>query len=563
MPDCNDMPGKESRQSRWKRQEATPILVDFETARKQGISQRQFAEQAQVPRTTLQHWLARKQSLDEDPVVVEFLESPQGLAFIHRLVVAAHHCFEQMSPAGLRPLCLFLRLSHLDRVVAASYGAQQALAQMMRDGIIEFGQQEHIRLARGMQPRSINLCEDETFHPEVCLVAIEPVSGFIVVERYSDKRSAQSWSDAVKEGLGEMPLEVVQVTSDQAKGIVAQVQNELGAHSSPDLFHVQHEVSKAASLPLATAVRNRLEQLEAARDKKQKLETKLSTRKPGSSELRARRLTESLERAAQAQQTAQVLLEEAAQRQEQMRGAIRGLSEAYHPYHLEQATPRDESVLEAELEAHFEQMDTVAQEASLSQKSRQRIAKARRVVPLMVATMAFFWQQVRRWLTQLALEAEFEEVVHHQLIAGFYLKLVAEKSSEPDERDRLHDRARRLLARARAPNGALAALQPARREAIEKVARQCAELFQRSSSCVEGRNGRLELWHRSLHRLSESKLRALTVLHNFFIQRADGTTAAERFYGAPPRDLFEWLLDRVAVPARPAARRTRRASQVA
>ena len=35
------------------------------------------------------------------------------------------------------------------------------------------------------------------------------------------------------------------------------------------------------------------------------------------------------------------------------------------------------------------------------------------------------------------------------------------------------------------------------------------------------------------------------------MRRADGTTAAERFYGAAPRDCFAWLLDRLAVPARP------------
>ena len=39
-----------------------------------------------------------------------------------------------------------------------------------------------------MPRRSISLCEDETFHPQTCLVAIEPVSGFILVERYSERR---------------------------------------------------------------------------------------------------------------------------------------------------------------------------------------------------------------------------------------------------------------------------------------------------------------------------------------------------------------------------------------
>jgi hypothetical protein len=34
-----------------------------------------------------------------------------------------------------------------------------------------------------MQPRKVTLANDETFHPQPCLVAIEPVSGFIVSAR--------------------------------------------------------------------------------------------------------------------------------------------------------------------------------------------------------------------------------------------------------------------------------------------------------------------------------------------------------------------------------------------
>jgi hypothetical protein len=84
-----------------------------------------------------------------------------------------------------------------------------------------------------------------------------------------------------------------------------------------------------------------------------------------------------------------------------------------------------------------------------------------------------------------------------------------------------------------------------------KKARQCAALFQRSSSCVEGRNGVLSLKHHAIHKLNPNKLQALTVLHNFFSSRNDGTTAAERFFEKKPRDVFEWLLYSVDLPVRP------------
>lgn len=59
---------------------------------------------------------------------------------------------------------------------------------------------------------------------------------------------------------------------------------------------------------------------------------------------------------------------------------------------------------------------------------------------------------------------------------------------------------------------------------------ECANLLQRSSSCVEGRDGQLSLRHHGLHRLSNRKLAALTAVHNYFIKRRDGTFPAERFF---------------------------------
>lgn len=86
---------------------------------------------------------------------------------------------------------------------------------------------------------------------------------------------------------------------------------------------------------------------------------------------------------------------------------------------------------------------------------------------------------------------------------------------------------------------------------IEQACQQCADLFQRSSSCVEGRNGQLSLRHHGLHRLSNRKLAALTAVHNYFMRRRDGTTPAERFFGNKPREMFEFLLGNIDLPGRP------------
>jgi hypothetical protein len=67
--------------------------------------------------------------------------------------------------------------------------------------------------------------------------------------------------------------------------------------------------------------------------------------------------------------------------------------------------------------------------------------------------------------------------------------------------------------------------------------------FQRTSSPVEGRNGYLSRIHHCGRGLSAHRLQVLTVIHNFALRRADGTTAAQRLFGRPFPDLFEFIVE--------------------
>ncbi len=66
--------------------------------------------------------------------------------------------------------------------------------------------------------------------------------------------------------------------------------------------------------------------------------------------------------------------------------------------------------------------------------------------------------------------------------------------------------------------------------------------FQRSTSQVEGRNARLDESHHRFRGMGELQIKTQTILHNFWITREDGTTAAERLFKFKPPNLFEWLL---------------------
>ena len=77
------------RNFQWKREEVVSNLVDFDKVR-QKKSQRQFTKEHAIPRSTFRHWVKRKESIDALPSVADFLESPGGLALIHKIVTAAH-----------------------------------------------------------------------------------------------------------------------------------------------------------------------------------------------------------------------------------------------------------------------------------------------------------------------------------------------------------------------------------------------------------------------------------------------------------------------------------------
>jgi hypothetical protein len=65
--------------------------------------------------------------------------------------------------------------------------------------------------------------------------------------------------------------------------------------------------------------------------------------------------------------------------------------------------------------------------------------------------------------------------------------------------------------------------------------------YQRCSSSVESRNGYLSQIFHNRRGLSSKQLKVMTVIHNFYLKRGDGTTAAERLFGRQFPDLFQWV----------------------
>ncbi|ESQ08951.1 MAG TPA: hypothetical protein DDY14_03040 [Chromatiaceae bacterium] len=111
--------------------------------------------------------------------------------------------------AGICLVCRFLELSGLAPFVATSYGSQHKVNVALKEAMLAYAQQQRHTLAEGMPEGRMTVCEDETHHPEVCLVGlVEPVSTFILLARSAEDRSAATWTQALDEALRESRVEL-------------------------------------------------------------------------------------------------------------------------------------------------------------------------------------------------------------------------------------------------------------------------------------------------------------------------------------------------------------------
>ena len=169
----------------------------------------------------------------------------------------------------------------------------------------------------------------------------------------------------------------------------------------------------------------------------------------------------------------------------------------------------------------------------------------------MQATIEFVSRYVGQQVDQLDLTPPASFAMHAKLIPSLSLDRVAPTQTVRDG-EPLRKLAERLRAPLFEPGGALSGLSPEAQDQLYDQAKRLAAVFQRSRSNVEGRNGYLSLRNHQLRGLDLPRKReCFTTIHNFFLTRPDGTTAAERFFGQKPRSMFSAILASVELPPAP------------
>jgi hypothetical protein len=515
--------------------EISKKIIAFEelfALKKNGKSAREVAALLEVPNSTMQSWKSRKASQELFPEVIGFFSTVAGEELLQRIVMSVYQV-THFGSGGIRGLQEFLELSTLDRLVASSYGALQSFSIRSEEHIVVFGELEERKLAEKMKKRKITAGLDELFrgrHP--CLVAIEVVSGFILLEKFAEDRTAETWSKELKPRLDGLNIELGQVVSDLCGGIRSSAK-QLGATHIPEIFHAQYEISKATTGALASQEREFEKLVSEAEEKFNK-----AVYKSGED-------SEKSQEAARLCKLRKLGFEHRQERRKKVRNAKKELGRIHHPIDISTGKVQTAEAMKEKFDDQFATIDEVAKEACLSGSCLKRIEKAKRAFDAIVDYLKVFFVFYRAFVEGLTLDSELEKYFNEVIFPLSYIKMIWSRLPKR-EKEALRKLREDLELKLSAPP-----YSEEMKKGLMVKGRECAEKFQRSSSCVEGRNGALSLYHHRFHRLSIRSLKALTVVHNFHKSQSDKTTAAQRFFGSEHENLFESLVKNVRIPGRP------------
>jgi len=176
-------------------------------------------------------------------------------------------------------------------------------------------------------------------------------------------------------------VEVIQGTSDEAKALRRHIEKECNGHHSPDLFHVQHEVSKATSLHLARQLKQAEAQVASAEAHCQaeraaeQAYRRQRQRPPGRPPAFQQRIQGALSELAQAK----IEREQAQARQREARDLLGELGELYHTYVFENGQAQPAERLAPRFEDVWRRLKGLADSADLPTRAREHLAKAQRL----------------------------------------------------------------------------------------------------------------------------------------------------------------------------------------
>lgn len=464
--------------------------------------------------------IERRHQYPESPL----WEHPSGYQWLHRLVWAVVYVFGIKRGIGNETLSEFFHLIRLHERIGVSPNALQRIRVQLEAQILSYRDKQQAQLEQSGTRVEVWGGADETFFEQMVLVLLDLPSGYIFLESHATARDYQTWQERVQQVI-EPIAQVKYLVSDRAKALVKLALEGLGCCSIPDLFHALRELGKAIGSPLALQL--------------SRLDKQCSQAQETLTHLVAQGKPTETQQAKLNQLQAQFNLLQSTQAT--YHHLMQQLSLCVHPFAINGSGFQCSTEVRASVQPHLQALTNLADRADLP-KLPAAVNQFSNQVSGIAAGVHAWWTWVIQNLATHSLSPEVSNWVLTCLLPVVYWQQQMHRTKTPA----LQQAYRCAHAQAQSSFTRDPVTQSFGFESLQQWwswAEWMVSKFQRTSSAVEGRNGYLSQMHHSGRGMSERRLQVLTVIHNFALQRSDGTTAAERLFGRQFPDLFEYLVE--------------------
>jgi len=447
---------------------------------------------------------------------------------------AVLYIFGMQSHVGADKLAQFFKLIRIDTHVGVSPSALNRQLNQM-ESLLPLFQQQCEKNASA-QPRSTVVAMDETFFGDfLILVLMDLSSGYLILEDISHDRRFDTWFEKAIPRLKELGIDVNHAVSDRAKALIKLAITGFDCQSGADIFHAQHDVSKWLGATLGRRHEQAKTQLETAEEMSQKNLNSVPE----------------LVQLVDAEHGYKKIQEAHAEYHEN----LAGIAEDLHPFSLVSQLPIRTEQVTSSLENRAQAFEKIAQSQSIADL-KQTMNKFRNQFNGLAANVESWWLWVMEILADLSVDEATQYWLTNVLLPTVYWHQQQHKTQNARQREKYHQAWLQAVQNLQT-NAFTAILTESELQCWLEWAEWMARRFHRSSSAVEGRNGYLSQMYHNGRGLTEKRLRALTVIHNYGLKRVDGTTAAMRLFDRDFPDLFSWLVDEMDVLPLPRKSRER------
>lgn len=472
------------------------------------------------------------------------METEAGSAWLRLMVFSTLYQFGLKSGVGAESLSDFFTLVRVDTHVGVSPSAIRTQMNEMEQLLPQFQAECEKQISH--QSRQVVAGLDETFFGEfIILVLMDLRSGYLLLEDITEDRRFDTWNEKAAPRLEQLGIEVTHAISDRARALIKMAVTGFKCESGADTFHAQYDMSRALGARIGKRVSTACKQLETA----QNAENKATKKQDPGFKLFNRKVT---------RMSAQKKLDQAQQAQTDYHDNLQGIAEEVHPFSLIDSQINDAGKIEERLEKRAQAFEKIAIDQAIN-VSKKVMKKFRNQFSPLATSVTFWWLWVQETLQSLVVDQEMEAWLTTTLLPVIYWHHKMQHTKKPKTKKKYRQAWEQASDTFKADPFSTT-LPESEMEHWLTWADNTVRQFHRSSSAVEGRNGCLSQMYHNGRGLSQKRLKALTVIHNYGIKRVDGTTAAMRLFDTDFPDLFSWLLGEMGELPLPRKGRERKVS---